>query len=102
VVAEGLGAQFGRHSVGRYRRTRLLYQPRRSRLSFERCRVSALGELFGDGRQAGPSREMFSPAERAGPRTRKAPATRGLSRCAEEGSSVHPVIPDQALKAADT
>jgi hypothetical protein len=32
------------------------------------------------------------------PENAKSPAMRGFSKCAEEDSNLHPVIPDQALK----
>ena len=35
------------------------------------------------------------------PETRKAPLLRGFLPCAEEDSSLHPVIPDQALNLAE-
>jgi hypothetical protein len=35
---------------------------------------------------------------RIDPENAKSPAERGFSRCAEEDSNLHPVIPDQALK----
>jgi len=36
------------------------------------------------------------------PENAKSPAERGFSRCAEEDSNLHPVIPDQALKSVAT
>ena len=43
---------------------------------------------------------MFAPRAIEKPENAKSPATRGFSRCAEEDSNLHPVIPDQALNLA--
>ena len=42
---------------------------------------------------------MFTPGPIKKPENAKSPAVRGFSECAEEDSNLHPVIPDQALKA---
>src|SRR5215217_8803526 len=45
-------------------------------------------------------REVFAPGPIEKPENAKSPAERGFSKCAEEDSNLHPVIPDQALNLA--
>jgi hypothetical protein len=42
--------------------------------------------------------EKAPPTAGVDPKNAKSPAERGFSRCAEEDSNLHPVIPDQALE----
>src|SRR6187402_1778645 len=44
--------------------------------------------------------EKPAPVTEIPPENAKSPAGRGFSRCAEEDSNLHPVIPDQALNLA--
>ncbi len=45
----------------------------------------------------GRCQRKWPPTDGIDPENAKSPATRGLSRCAEEDSNLHPVVPDQAL-----